>query len=116
MFYILPREAQSSEGCPSAREPAQAPPVLTGSADSQEFGLKLVLKAFGSYGWMDVAIIHQQQVPTCPENQLKKHEMSEREESQTSVSVLFYPGPAESSWKIYNILLVSWNAARGGSD
>lgn len=42
---------------------------------------------------MDVAIIYQQQVPTCPENQLKKHEMSEREESQTSVFVLFYPGP-----------------------
>lgn len=102
-FISLPREAQELRGlsqCQGAAT-ATAPPVLTGSADSQEFGLKLALKAFGSYRWMDAAIIYQEQVPTCPENQLRKQEMSEREENQTSVFVLFYPGPAESSWKSY---------------
>lgn len=63
---------------------------------------------------MDVAIIHQEQVPTCPENQLRKQEMSEREENQTSVFVLFYPGPGESSRKSYNLLLVSWDGAWDG--
>lgn len=65
---------------------------------------------------MDVAIIYQQQVTTCPENQLKKHEMTERQENQTSVFVLFYPGPGDPSQKNYNVLLVSWNATQDGSD
>lgn len=42
--------------------------------------------------------------------------MSEREENQTSVFVLFYPGPGKFSWKNCNLVLVSWNAAQDGSD